>query len=617
MPNLAPLQVLLTANIKKFQRGMRTANKIVGRVQKRFVQLGAVGASAFAAFSVKAVQSFAAFEAQLRNVNTIAKQTEGQLKTTGTEVLKLSSELGASANDLASALYDINSASFSGREGLDILAKATVAGKAGLSSTKTAASAITAVLNAYGKSASEAGDVSDVLFKTVEKGVTTFEELSQNTGSVIATASAAGVKFKEVGAALATITKGGIQTAEATTALNKLILAFLKPTEELNKKFKELGFESATTAIKQKGLSGVMQILSRETGGAADKLANLGFGVRDIKAALSLTRQEGKAFSDDLKAMGERAGSTQAAFDEQSKSLTFNFKKIVENLKIVTITIGNIIVKLFGLNDVSKSVADNFEAFTTHFVTQVDAWVATIKLFALEFEFLFRKIFKVGKNVFENISEVVKTAGTNILNVGKWVGDNFVKFFTNILKLNYAFAKEVGKLWAEVGKLILNALSGKGVDFTNLLAQTGKEIEKVLAKEGLTALEIKAPDLKGLTTGIKEIEKQRQKAQQEIEKSAVANINQIQGVFKKIEPEKVENGLKDVVREIKNIPIQSKFAGALEEGTASAYRGEISGSQDKVEENTKATADNTKKIAQASRENTIMTRKLANALGTF
>ncbi|GAH11466.1 unnamed protein product, partial [marine sediment metagenome] len=74
--------------------------------------------------------------------------------------------------------------------------------------------------------------VSDKLFAIVREGKTNFAELAPSIGKVAATASMAGLSFDDLGACIATMTRAGIRTEETMTAINGVLIAFLKPTDE-------------------------------------------------------------------------------------------------------------------------------------------------------------------------------------------------------------------------------------------------------------------------------------------------------------------------------------------------------------------------------------------------
>ena len=348
--SVGAIGVILNAKVGGFNASIRGA-------QNTLLQFGAtansVGASSvamgsaitraalpLAAIGGFAVFQFSKFEAGMRNVNSIAKQSEEQLKRTSRAALDLAVELGSSPVGLTEALYNINSASFQGAAGLNVLRHATIAAKAGLATTEQSAQAITAVLNAYSLGAEHAADVSDILFKTVEKGVLSFSDLAGGLGAIVSTGKAVGVEFDEIAAGIATMTRGGIQSAEAFTAMNRFLLRFITGTAELDSLFQTYGFYTADVALHTLGLGKTIKILARETGGAAKEITNLGFKMRGFKAASSLVRNEGKDFAGDLIAQADRAGAALAALEEQSKSVAFQWSRIKAQFQVAAIEIG-------------------------------------------------------------------------------------------------------------------------------------------------------------------------------------------------------------------------------------------------------------------------------------
>ena len=329
------------ATAQSIGRGMQT----LGRKMQMFVTLPAIIAGGLS------LRAFGKFEKNMRNVNTIARQNEEQFEATSRAVIAMGNELGKGPTELADALYNINSASFVANEGLKVLEVSTKAAIAGVSTTAESAKVITAVLNAYGKSADEAGDVADTLFKTVEKGVTTFPELAEAMGSVISTAAAAKVDFGELSAALATMTRGGLNSARSATALNTFLLKLTKPTEELAKLFKEQANTTGAAMLETEGLAGVMRFLTKHTGGSIEAIGKLGFGFRDIKAVLSLGRNNMKDFAGDLDVIAvksARAGAMMAAFVEQNKSFARQMERFKTLLESVGISIGRTIAPAFA-----------------------------------------------------------------------------------------------------------------------------------------------------------------------------------------------------------------------------------------------------------------------------
>jgi TP901 family phage tail tape measure protein len=333
------IEVLLSANatslsaqlaaaareLDAFGRKIEAGNAATGASSKVLmagIAAGGVTVAAALAYSVKAA---ADFETQMRNVNSISGLSEQSLHALGAQVLDLSRHLPQSATDLAKGLYDIASSGFQGADGVTVLSNAAKAASAGLSDTATSAKAITAVLNSYGLGADKAQSVSDSLFQTVNLGVVSFSELANTIGDVIGFAAQAGVSIDQVGAAIASMTLAGLNGAEATTSLNRLIQGLIKPNAALGLVYKQLGIH-ITEDLKNPsiGLHGVLEQLRVATGGSIESTLALFNDIRASKGFLAATANEGANYTRVLAGMAAAhtgAGATAVALHEQMKAL--------------------------------------------------------------------------------------------------------------------------------------------------------------------------------------------------------------------------------------------------------------------------------------------------------
>ncbi|MFJ7422730.1 phage tail tape measure protein [Streptomyces uncialis] len=259
-----------------------------------------------------------ALEREMANVMTISQQITGDNVAAFTdEIVRLSTALPQTAEQLAQGLYQVVSTGFDGAEAMSILEVAAKGASAGLTTSETSARALLGVLKAYGMEAGDAGDVMDTMFQTVNLGVISFEELAQQLGDVVPMAAAAGVEFDDVSAALAAITLAGIPAAEGVTALNMLMTRLMKPTRELRDEMRKMGYESTAAAVKQDGLYVVVNKLNRATGGSAESLSNMWKDIRATRAALALAAADGQNYADTYKGIAmevARAGATQKAY---------------------------------------------------------------------------------------------------------------------------------------------------------------------------------------------------------------------------------------------------------------------------------------------------------------
>ncbi|GAH13806.1 unnamed protein product, partial [marine sediment metagenome] len=165
------------------------------------------------------------------------------------------------------------------------------------------------VINAFKLPMSDTQKVADIMFTTVKGGKTTFEELSASLFQVAPIAAASGVRFEEVSAALATMTKQGVPTTVATTQLRQAMVALQKPTADMNRVINDLGYESGQTMLEELGLAKTLDTLQRATAGSNEMLMKMFGSVEAGSAVLALTGSNAVTFAADLEAMENATGA--------------------------------------------------------------------------------------------------------------------------------------------------------------------------------------------------------------------------------------------------------------------------------------------------------------------
>jgi TP901 family phage tail tape measure protein len=312
-----------------FRAGMQTAAQAMGRFASFVFSwrglLTAGIATVIVGFTKVAragVTAAAVLDTALREVATLLPQTSEQLDVLRDRLVKLSTQVPQAPEALTGAFYQIVSAGITETaDAFEVLRASSEAAIGGLTDTETAADAITTVLNAFQLNAGEAARVSDVFFETVRQGKLRFGEVADVIGTVATSASLAGVSIEETGAALATLTKFGIDSAEASSSLNRFLLAVVKATDSQQAAAKRLGIEFNATALATKGLSGFMQDLADATGGNLELLAEIVPSIRAARSAFVLAGKGSEEFQRILREMATSAGAAREAFDEMQGTL--------------------------------------------------------------------------------------------------------------------------------------------------------------------------------------------------------------------------------------------------------------------------------------------------------
>jgi TP901 family phage tail tape measure protein len=323
---------------------VRAAEADLARARDESAARSAQAALAIGAALGVGVAQAIQLEKAMANVMTISQQiTADNIAAFTDEIVELSTRLPQTATQLADGLYQIVSTGFDGQEALQILEVAAKGASAGLTSSETSARALLGVLKAYGMDAGAAADVMDTMFQTVNVGVISFEELAQQLGDVVPMAAAAGVEFDDMSSALAAITLSGIPAAEAVTALNMLLTRMMAPTADLRNAIKDLGYESAASAVRQDGLYVVVNKLNQAAGGTAEGLQHMWRDIRATRAALALAAASGQNYADSYAAIANevtRAAATQRAYAIQTDTVAGQWSLFSNQARALAIDLG-------------------------------------------------------------------------------------------------------------------------------------------------------------------------------------------------------------------------------------------------------------------------------------
>jgi len=301
---------------------------------------------------IKTFNRYSEFSQRMAEVNTLIDVSKEQFGSLGDEIRKMTKEIPQSASELAAAEYDILSAGVSLEKSVGVLEKSAKAAVAGVTDTKTAANAGIAVINAYGKSIDELDETYDILFKTVKLGVTTFPQLAQSIGEVLPTANAAGVEFRDLSASIATLTKAGLRTPIAMTALKGAINAMAAPAPEAKKKFDELG-------ITWKGLIPTLDAI-RKKGLSIDQMRLLIPDVEARTGVLALT-QNFDVLLKTLDEMANASGAMVEAYDKMKDTPENQMKLFRNEIDDLMISAGALASK--GLLPLAKGLRELIDSF--------------------------------------------------------------------------------------------------------------------------------------------------------------------------------------------------------------------------------------------------------------
>ena len=318
-----------------------------------FVALATGAATIFTGIANQAFQFAKRYEQAMKEVQTISTATQRDFAGISDRIFEISQDTLDDPVKLAQAYYQIVSAGYDGAEAMNLLEISSRAAVAGVTDTATAADGITTVMNAFGLAASEADAVADSLFKTVELGKTTFSELSKNIAQAAPIAAAAGLQYEEILAAVASLTKQGVPTAQAFTQIRASIVGANRALGD--------GFANAFTYQE------AMQKIFEQAGGSQTELEKLVGSVEAVSAILAVAGDNADGAAEDLEKVANSGGAASAAFDRMASSNINQWTIFGNRVRAVTKDLGEFILRSSSglarqLNFITQSFNNQSEA---------------------------------------------------------------------------------------------------------------------------------------------------------------------------------------------------------------------------------------------------------------
>jgi hypothetical protein len=279
-----------------------------------------------------------------------------------------------------------------------------------LGETKTIADLATSAVNAYGASQLDGAKAVDVLAEAVRLGKLEPAELAASMGDVLPLASALGVRFDEVGAAMAGMSKTGTDAATASTQLRGIFNALVKPTSEANRALESMGLSAAglREQVREKGLLSVLQTLTKEFDGNLEATADVFGNVRALTGVLDLMGSSAAENAEVFRLMADDTGVLDEALAITAETAQFKFNVAMGKTRDTLIGIG-------------QSVLVNL-------MPHLDKFLAWIDLHGVDIENVFIAIFGaiddfIGSDALADMGQAFEDMWPDIRETGVAVGE--------------------------------------------------------------------------------------------------------------------------------------------------------------------------------------------------
>jgi TP901 family phage tail tape measure protein len=240
---------------------------------------------------VSLITTFRDFERSIVNATTVAGNMGGSFEKVAKRLSDVSLLLGRttvySAQEVADAFYDLASAGFdvSKMTENDLLPILNYAA-ATQANLKDATYAVSVTLKAFGLDIKDTERVVDTFTATITNSFMTFEKLQEAMRHVAPIAGTLKMELEEVSSALALLTDRGYTGSQAGQRLNMILTRLLQPTEQAEKRLREMGLTLQDIDPEVHSLETILQRLKAANFGVAD--AAIMFRARTAAAAAVL-----------------------------------------------------------------------------------------------------------------------------------------------------------------------------------------------------------------------------------------------------------------------------------------------------------------------------------------
>lgn len=343
------LRIVISGDMKE---ALKALDQVGARAQKLSRDVGRAGKTLTRNLTAPLLAVGAAgfkvagdFEASLARMEGLVGVQREQIDAWRGDIRRLAVDYGSSASVAADALFFITSAGLEGSNAMDVLEASLKASASGLGEVSVIADLATSAMNAYGPDVLGAAQATDVLTAAVREGKLEPAELAGAMGQVLPVASNMGIRFDEVGAAMAAMSRTGTSASEAATQLRSIMTGILKPTADAEAALAEMGLSAAglRSQIREQGLLATLQTLSAEFGENEDAQARVFGNVRALAGVMDLMGASAEATAGIFAELENTTGTLDAAFEaQQTPMLTFN--QLLATLKDLALEIGTAIM---------------------------------------------------------------------------------------------------------------------------------------------------------------------------------------------------------------------------------------------------------------------------------
>lgn len=286
------------------------------------------------------------FDNAFTQMQTLAGVSAGEVDGLKESVLDLAGETGRAPQELAEALYFLQSSGLSAKGAMDALEISAKASAAGLGETQVLADAVSSAMLGYAEAGLTASAAMDTLVATAQEGKAEPAEIAAQMGKLIPVASALGITFQDVGGALAALSTKGFDAAQGSTVLAAVMSKLQKPSQQAEEALEAVGLSTSRVKdlLAEKGLLGTLLVLK-------ERLGDNGFtkfleDQEAVRGGIALTTGDMEKIREIFDEVEDSAGKTDKAFQIWAENMGSDNAKAFAKLQVAMIQFGDVIAPI-------------------------------------------------------------------------------------------------------------------------------------------------------------------------------------------------------------------------------------------------------------------------------
>ena len=338
----------VAVDVKRGIRGLNQFSKALGFTGKsallttRAIAGVSLAAAAAGALVLKASKSFAAFDDQMRLIQSTSGATAKQIGQVEAASRRLGRATRLTGAEGAAGFLQMSRAGVAVNDQLGALPEILNLAAAQMSNLEETTKGVLSAMGQFGIATEDAANLTDVFQKAATSANITLESLFQSLKLTGAASRSAGESVEETAAAIAVLGDAGIRSTMAGTNLRGIIGSLIKPSQQARKELASLGLSVADIDVSSIGLEKSFRNL-KNAGADVNSFFRI-FTLRNVSAADVLTRNidiladlekqlltVGPAAEEAAKKVEAGLGGAFRKLDASFQSLSISIGKTFEN----------------------------------------------------------------------------------------------------------------------------------------------------------------------------------------------------------------------------------------------------------------------------------------------